>query len=710
VIQETAVSSSGSVLHPAVLHHVVNTLGWTSPRPLQHDAVGPILAGEHAVLLAPTAGGKTEAAVFPLLSRMLGEDWRGLSVLYVCPLKALLNNLYPRIESYARMVGRTAGVWHGDVGRTVRGRMLAEPPDILLTTPESLEVMLISSRIDVAAFLGSVRAVVVDEVHAFAGDDRGWHLLSVLERISRIADRPLQRIGLSATVGDPERLLEWLKGSDAAGAGRVLNPPATAANERTDVTVDLVGTIDNAAVVISRLHRGEKRLVFVDSRAGVEELAAALRRLEVTTFVSHSSLSLDERRQAEQAFAESRDCVIVSTSTLELGIDVGDLDRVIQIDAPSTVASFLQRIGRTGRRPGSARNCLLLCLQEPQLIQAAGVLALWERGWVEPVQPPPDPAHLFAQQLMAVTLQRGEVGRALWREWLGALPPFAAMDPDPAERIIDWMVRQALLTDEQGMLAFGAEGEQSFGRRNFLDLIAVFTADPLIIVWHGRREIGTVDPSSLQRRQDGPAVILLGGRSWRVTDVDWPRRTAFVEPSEDQGKSRWGAGGRALSYELAQAMAKVLAGHTPAVTWSHRASGALATARAEHDWVRPGATVLTPDGPRLRWWTFAGLKANLGLAEHLDVAASVNAVDDLSIPLQHGVTGPEAINAIRALRRQPVETLQPGVSPAAVTGLKFNECLPLDLALQTLAARLRDDDAVAAVLQMPLTSARTGAL
>lgn len=689
-------------LHPAVVHHVVNTLGWPSLRPLQQQSIEPVMAGEHAVMLAPTAGGKTEAATFPILSRMLSEDWTGLSVLYVCPLKALLNNLFPRLESYAQMVGRTAGLWHGDIGRTVRGRMLAEPPDILLTTPESLEVMLISPSIDAKAFLGNLRTVVVDEVHAFAGDDRGWHLLSVLERISHLAGRPLQRIGLSATVGDPDGLLEWLKGSAAERPGRVINPAAEATTEQTDITVDFVGSIDNAATVISRLHRGEKRLVFVDSRARVEELATALRSRDVTTFVSHSSLSADERRQAEHAFSEARDCVIVATSTLELGIDVGDLDRVIQIDAPSTVASFLQRIGRTGRRRGTSRNCLFLCTSDPALLRAAGLLTLWEDGWVEPVTAPPAPAHLFAQQLMALALQEGRIGRQLWQEWIGELPPFADMHPEPAGAVVDWMVDQAILVDEHGMLSFGVEGEATFGRRHFLDLIAVFTAAPLMTVWHGRREIGSIDPLSLQRRQDGPAVILLGGRPWTVKDVDWPRRLVLVEPSDQHGKSRWSSGGPGMSYELAQAICRVLQGHTPAVTWSTRATSALAHQRSIHSWAEPTETLVVSDGARLVWWTFAGTKANLALAEHLECAGSISAVTDLYVPLRPDVTKAGASASIAALKRRMLAELRPGVSPAAVTGLKFNECLPLPLAMRTLAERLRDDDAVAATLAKPV--------
>lgn len=266
---------------------------------------------------------------------------------------------------------------------------------MLLTTPESLESMLVSVNVDHRQFFAGLRAVVVDEVHAFAGDDRGWHLLAVLERLTHLLGRPLQRIGLSATVGNPGELLTWLQGSGAGERPAHVVAPGPPGQAQVvppgEVQLDYVGSVSNAAKVISALHRGEKRLVFCDSKQLVEELGHALGGLGITVFLSHASLSADERRRSEEAFAEARDCVIIATSTLELGIDVGDLDRVIQINAPFSVASFLQRIGRTGRRAGSVRNCLFLALDEGSLLRAAALLLLWGRGWVEPVTPPPSP-------------------------------------------------------------------------------------------------------------------------------------------------------------------------------------------------------------------------------------------------------------------------------------------------------------------------------
>lgn len=395
-------------------------MGWKRLRPLQQESLDHFSPGTDSLLVAPTAGGKTEAALFPLLTAMEEQGWSGLSVIYICPLKALLNNLEPRISQYAGWLGRTVRVWHGDVSANRRQAVLRDPPDILLTTPESLESMLISTGVDHRRLLGDVRTVIVDEVHAFAKDDRGWHLLCVLERISHMTGRPLQRLGLSATVGDPDGLLSWLQGAGERPARIVV--PESDTDRPPEIELDRVGTLANAAKIISLLHRGEKRLVFCDSRQTVEELGQALRELGVTVFLSHASLSVEERRRAEEAFSEAGDCVIVSTSTLELGIDVGDLDRVIQINAPWTVSSLLQRLGRTGRRPGQDRNCLVLALSEEDTLTAAGLLLLWSTGYVEPSLPPPNPRHIVAQQILALTLQEGAISDGIWPDWWNGHP------------------------------------------------------------------------------------------------------------------------------------------------------------------------------------------------------------------------------------------------------------------------------------------------
>ncbi|MGW2110775.1 DEAD/DEAH box helicase [Streptomyces sp. NPDC001948] len=706
----TTVSDPLDLLHPGIVHHIVNTLGWPGLRPLQEEAIRPLVDGSDALLLAPTAGGKTEAASFPLLSRMAREGWTGTSVLYVCPLKALLNNLLPRLETYTSWLGRTASLWHGDVSHTRRKRILWERPDVLLTTPESLEAMLVSTNVDHKAFFSGLRAIVVDEVHAFAGDDRGWHLLAVLERLERVAGRSVQRVGLSATVGNPEQLLTWLRG--ARGESGKGNPQVVAPHLRAqassapqspppgDVQLDYVGSPANAATVIAALHRGEKRLVFCESRKQVEELGEALRAKGVTTFLSHASLSADERRRAEEAFADARDCVIVSTSTLELGIDVGDLDRVIQIDAPGTVASFLQRLGRTGRRPGSTRNCLFLALDETGLLSAAALLLLWSRGWVEPVVAPPEPRHIVAQQVLALCLQEHRVGDRLWQDWWGGLGPFGP----PAEPLVRHLITEGYLDRDGGMMFIGPEAEQRFGYRHFMDLTAVFTAAPEFTVLSGRNEIGTTDPALLTEKITGPRRLLLAGRSWQVTYIDWSRRRCFVEPVDGGGKARWGGAGlsRTGSRALTRAAREVLLGKTPPVAFTRRADSALDQVREKAaELVHPDASVLVRGGrdTNVRWWTWAGYKTNATLAASLGSAADpLQRPTDTYVRLREDITLQEWKQAKSDAAGQ---LCLPSVDPRALHGLKFGAALPPRLAEATLAARLADLDGAAEALHEP---------
>ncbi|MFF0230427.1 DEAD/DEAH box helicase [Micromonospora sp. NPDC005254] len=692
------------LLDPVVLHHVVNTLGWPDLRPLQRASIAPLAQGDDALLLAPTAGGKTEAALFPLLSRMAGQSWTGTSLLYLCPLKALLNNLLPRIERYAGWLGRTVALWHGDVAASARRAVLWQRPDILLTTPESLESMLVSVNVDHRLFFAGLRAVVVDEVHAFAEDDRGWHLLAVLERLTRVTGRPLQRVGLSATVGNPEQLLTWLQGSGAgAKPGRVIAPEQTTAAPATappgQIELDYVGSLANAATVISALHAGEKRLVFCESRQTVEELGQLLRERGITTFLSHASLSADERRWSEQAFAEARDCVIVSTSTLELGIDVGDLERVIQIDSPATVASFLQRLGRTGRRPGSTRNCLLLCRSGVELTRAAALLLLWGRGWVEPVVAPPEPRHIVAQQVMALCLQEHRIGDRLWSTAWNGLGPFGP----GAEPIVRHLVDQGYLDVDGGLLFIGPEAERRFGRRHFMDMTAVFTGPPEFTVLHGRTELGRVDPSLLTEDVPGERRLLLAGRAWRVTYVDWRRRRCFVEAADGGGRARWTSSGWIGSgHALTRAMRDVLLGADPPVQLTARAKNRLSTDREERSaLVHPGGSMIvrTPRGDLL-WWTWAGLRANATLTATLsEVVDPAQRFDDYAIRLRENLTPQDW----RPLVADAGHRLcLPEVNDRALVGLKFSSALPERLARATLAARLADLPGAAAVLDEPV--------
>ena len=696
-------------LDPLVQHHVVNSIGWRSLRPLQEKSIDPILDGKHCLLLAPTAGGKTEAAMFPIFSRMVGEKWEGLSVIYVCPLKALLNNLHQRLSHYAGLLGRRCEVWHGDVSTSRKDKIRYTPPDILLTTPESLEGMLVSVNPLGREMLATVRIVVVDEIHAFAGDDRGWHLLSVLERVTRLAGRELQRIGLSATVGNPDGLLAWSTGH-CEGEREVVSP-AVNGGKSPEVALDYVGSLENAALVISRLHRGEKRLVFCDSRSRVEELATYLRGHGVETYLSHSSLSIDERRSAEKAFAESRNCVIVSTSTLELGIDVGDLDRVIQIDAPNSVASFLQRLGRTGRRQDSSRNCLFLATSEKALLKAAGLLELWQSGFVEPIVGPALPLHIFSQQLMALTLQLGGLGLADWRGWIGRLPPFAEIDSRRVEEILKFLQSKGILFGDSGTLGFGPEGEARFGRRHFLELLSVFSTPSMLTAFHGARELGQVEAGFLLRSQEGsPSRISLGGHSWLVREIDWRARRVWVEPTQDRGRGAWIGSGQGLSYQIAGAVKRVLTLATTSPLWSTRAQTALERVRGEFSYVRADGHTLAvfKDARRADWLNFAGGVANEIISSYIARTHGMSCQpNDLALTFPEGADLTALVRHLAALSTKEIED-HATFDEKAVEALKFHECLPTHLQQAVLKSRMVKRDVLESVLSLRTTSVFIG--
>ncbi len=681
-------------LSPALAYQIVNTLRFPELRPVQSASIDAVLDGKNCVVLAPTAGGKTESAFFPLLSRMETESFSPVSVLYLSPIRALLNNQEVRVQRLASLIARRAFKWHGDTADSARKRFVRDPCDILLTTPESLEAMLMSARVPAAALFRGLQAVVIDEVHAFADDDRGAHLSALLERLVNFCGRDIQRIGLSATVGNPDEILRWLKGSSTR-EGMVVNPGG--AKKLPDIKLDYVGSPENAALVIKALHPGKKRLVFVESRRLAEQLGALLTAQGVLTFVAHGSLSATERRDAEQAFQEGRDCVIVATSAMELGIDVGDLDHVLQIDSPSSVASFLQRMGRTGRRSDTLPNCTFLVTKDSKLEQAAGLIELYRSNYIEPVEPDTAATHIFAHQVMALGVQRSGIPRAdIWPLIQGA-SAFRDVDEPTCTAIIDHMLHETILSDHDGRLWLGTEGEKRYGRANFRALYAVFESPRMIIVRFGTYEVGTVDAKFLTALTSDPATdtqtFTLAGKAWKIVHLEWDRGICQVSPASDGRAARWSGGGRWLARPLCQAIRRVLTSENEDPSWSKRARTVLGTSRAEHTFLRDCASPLYPTKDSVVWWNFAGGSANLLLARLLEEALGARVTaDNFRITFREGAgkSAPAIVNAIAALRDAERPTRADAArlfqaGPAARLS-KFAPCLPEALQ-QELGAR-----------------------
>lgn len=680
-------------LHPHLQHAIVHDLGWRSLRPVQELTIDAVLDGCNPVVLAPTAGGKTEAAIFPLLSRILSDDLKPVAALYVCPIRALLNNQEERLRGYARMVGLEIFKWHGDVADSRKQRFRDAPAHILMTTPESLEVMMISARTDARALFAGLSAVIIDEVHAFAGDDRGAHLAALLERLVALGGRDVQRIGLSATVGNPLVIGEWLQGSSRRPF-RLVDPPRTKADRA--LQVDLRADIGEAAAGIRQLARGKKSLVFVESRSKAEKVAHAVGGDSVEVFIHHSSVSRADRALAEEQFARGHNTAIVCTSTMELGIDVGDLDQVIQVDAPATVASFLQRLGRTGRRAGSRANCTFFCLSAESLLQSVALLRLAQAGWVEDVRPAAHAMHVLAHQVMALILQEGGLSRHKLLPWVEAAYPFSSIREERVQELVQTMIEREILYEADGLLSLGQRGEKLYGRRNFFELYAVFTAPPVMRVQHGKDDVGHIQATfvSMHDGSKGPLTFRLSGRAWEVALVDWSKGVLHVRPAGDGRVPSWLGLPGVLSTQLCQAMMDVLLREGEESAWLTRTAALeLASMRESYSGVlEAGAAPLEEHGDGVQWHTFAGGAVNRLLAAGLEAHTSKKWVaGNLSIRCKD-VPLPVANDAIRALPEANWERTAASAARDMARGLlsKFQPCLPEEAEDRLLAERLLD--------------------
>ncbi|NLE86484.1 MAG: DEAD/DEAH box helicase [Myxococcales bacterium] len=591
-------------------HAIAHELGWTSLRPVQEQAGEAILAGKNAVVLAPTAGGKTEASLFPVLAGLLQEPPDGVGALYVAPIKALLNNQEVRLGHYTEMVGLRRFVWHGDALASQKEAFCREPAELLMTTPESLEVMLMSSRVPAQRLFRGLRYVVIDEVHAFAGTDRGAHLMSVLERLAVISAGDVQRIGLSATVGNPEQIARWLRGSSERESV-VVDPPKPKAQRLIKIYLR-EDTSDFAREAV-REGRGKKSLFFCQSRSLTEAIADHMRGDSIEVFVHHGSVSKEERYAAEERFARGTNACIVATSTLELGIDVGGLDLTFQANAPSTVSSFLQRMGRTGRREGTVANMTFLCEDAVSVVQNTALVLLAAQGWVESVRDETRAWPVLVHQLLAMTQEHG--GISVERCWkvLSRVPDFRGIAEEEYLALVEHMKREGFLFESGGLLSMGAAAERAFGKKNFLELYAVFSSPVLYKVQtESRRDLGSLEQNFVDRLVEQMSTFLLGGRAWLVVSLNHEERVVRVRSAPRGKQPSWGGFvPQFLGLRLCQQMKEVLTSDQEYPFLDAKAKAALAEWRGElgETLARPG-DALSFDGKTLLWWTFAGGRVN----------------------------------------------------------------------------------------------------
>lgn len=533
---------------------IISKLGWRNLTSIQEMTIPEVIDGKNLILLAPTAGGKTEAAFFPVLHNIHTEGLDGLSVIYVSPIKALLNNQEERLNNLSSFVYRSAFKWHGDVARGEKEKYFKDPSSILMITPESLEVILLNKRIDKDELFRNVRSIVVDEIHSFADGERGVHLMAVLERIQEYSKHDIQRIGLSATVGNPEQISEWLQGSSKRPRS-VIDPPKE--NKPKKIEIKYVNDDEKLGIEVYKRAFGKKALLFSNSRTGAEGIKNVLQEKGIESYVHHSSINKYFREVAEEKFKLGKNSTIIATSTLELGIDIGDLDVVLQLDSPYSVSSFLQRMGRTGRRKGSVGHFVFFPTQEEKLVISIAILNLAMKGWVENVQVTKKSFDLMFHQILMLSLAYMGINKELAFKILNKSYPFSAISQKDYYELLNHMIEEQFIQIERDNIFINSETEKKFGRSNFMELYTTFETNKEFTVRFKNRTIGSLERWYVNALGD-EFQFTLAGAHWQTLKIDYERSIVYVEEAKHSLPPRWMSDSRFFSYELAQEILKIV--------------------------------------------------------------------------------------------------------------------------------------------------------
>ena len=449
--------------------------------------------------------------------------------------------------------------------------------------------------------------------------------MALLERLAAVAGKDIQRIGLSATVGNPSTLLEWLQGTSRRES-RLVDPGRV--KGRRLIEVHPLSEMESPGLLAAQLARGKKSLLFADSRSRTEELKSSLQSHGITALVHHASISKELRLEAEQAFQVGQNCCIVCTSTMELGLDVGDLDLVMQLHAPTTVSALLQRLGRTGRRAGSRGHIAFLTDESWSFLQCCALLSLAMQGWVEPVEPSPRSAHIYLHQLLARVIAEGALAETDLLEGSRGYP-FAGLSLADRRGILRHLVAEGILARADGTVHLAPLGEKTLSRDNFVAIYSVFETPRALKVVHGRRDIGQIDAWFAQTLKKGGSAFFLGGGAWSIVDVDWDLEVVSVVPSGGGRIPSWIGVPKLLSRRLCEEIRLILLSEQSLVFLEGRGARQLEFLRQEwRERLAGRRMVLERSGDVMTLFTFAGAKVNQVLGQALrrerGLEASIN--------------------------------------------------------------------------------------
>lgn len=568
--------------------------GWTDLRDIQKEAIEPVLSGESDVVIsASTAAGKTEAAFLPACSAIAGET-DGFGILYLSPLKALINDQYRRLESLCDVLDMKVTPWHGDSSQSKKRDARRYPEGILLITPESLESRLVLDPGWVRASFESLKYIVIDEYHCFVGSERGMHLQSLMHRLESLLGRqrsPIPRVALSATLGDMDGVMNFLRpNSDfsrlliTGGVGmdlklQVRGYVSRVSDESEDEdSENSSGMPLSADVQVARdlykILRGDSHLVFANRRRDTEKFAAMLsdlcRESSVPNefFPHHGSLSKELREELESRLQKGKlPTTAVCTMTLELGIDIGKIKSVAQVSAPNSVSSLRQRLGRSGRRGEPA--ILNMFITEMELSGTSGVVdklrlellqsiaiihLLVKEKWYEPPDPSLFHFSTLLHQVLAVTAQWGGVrADQLW-SMLCKSGTFSNVTVGQFEALLRHMGEKNLIGQiSGGELVLGEEGEKIVGHYGFY---AVFKTpeEYRIVIEDEGKTLGTIPMDSFVLPEQH---IIFAGRRWEVKDVDIGKRVVYVVPTKGGNPPKFGGDGMSVHDRVRQEMLRI---------------------------------------------------------------------------------------------------------------------------------------------------------
>ena len=576
---------------PSFVREFIYSHGWEALRGVQVAAAKTLFYTDHNLLLtSSTASGKTEAAFFPILSELWEHPSGSIGVLYIAPLKSLINDQFYRIEELMTESGMPVTHWHGDVAQSHKKKLLEKPAGILQITPESLESMLINRSNDIVRLFGDLRYVVIDEIHTLMGSDRGNQILCQLARIGRLIGYHPRRVGLSATIGDPPRAAEWL----GAGSGRETDVPRfeegrlrwrlgmehfyvqNSSEEQAEEPKEALheakpSSYDAGYSFMYDCVHDRKSLVFSNSREETEYLCATFRQIaknrgDPDVFcIHHGNLSASIREEAELKMKdEEAMAVTCATVTMELGIDIGRLERVLQNQSPNSVTGFLQRLGRSGRRGQPPEMMMVFREEDPlpntplpqlipwELLKAIAIVELYrEERFIEPPTAKQQPFSLLFHQTLSVLASSGELTARRLAERVLALPPFARVTKEDYKVLILSMLNHDFLEmTEEKTLIVGLAGERLLRSFKFY---AVFKDSEDFTVRCGSDEIGTITtPPPVGDR------FALAGRLWEVEELDVQRKLIYVKSVEGKMEVSWPGDYGEVHTRIVERMRRVL--------------------------------------------------------------------------------------------------------------------------------------------------------